>query len=336
MKNAYLVAIIAGCAAAALQAAALSPTLIGIVLFSLAPLPLFVTGFAFGPLPAAAGGAVGTLALMSAVNWQMGFVFALSAATAPVVLTWLALKHRPSASTAAHEGEVSAGGVQWYPEGRLVLWAAGLAVAVMLVTLLAGGGDLESLRGATAGIARHIGDMLVGKDPARTADVDAFVKVMVVLVPPAATLIWHVATMISLWLAARVVVLSNISLRPWAPFSALRFPRQSLWALAAAGLLVALDSFMATGASGGAWDLVGFTASLALGAMISAFVLLGLAVAHGLTAKFAGRAFILATMYLALILLQGVLMAPLVGLAIADLIFDLRGKAGGQAPTGTA
>ncbi len=336
MKNAYLVAIIAGCAAAALQAAALTPTLVGIVLFSLAPLPLFVTGFAFGPLPAAAGGLVGALALLAAVNWQMGFVFALSAATAPVVLTWLALKHRPSADTTAHEGEVSAGGVQWYPEGRLVLWAAGLAVAVMLVTLLAGGGGLQSLRTSTASMARHIGEMLVGNDSTRTADVDAFVEVMVVLVPPAATLIWHMATMICLWLAARVVVLSNISLRPWAPFSALHFPRESLWALAAAGLLVALDGVSTPGATGGLWAYVNFAAALALGAMISAFVLLGIAVVHGLTAKLAGRPFILATMYMALILLQGVLMAPLVGLAIADMIFDLRGRAGGHAPSGSA
>ncbi len=336
MKNPYLVAIIAGLAAAALQATIVAPSPIGILLFSIAALPLFVTGFAFGPLPAAAGGVVGTLALAGLLDWRMGFVFAVSAASAPVILTWIALKNRPAGGAAAVEGEASDGNAQWYPEGRLVLWAAGMGVAVMLATFLAGGGDLAALREATAGVARHIGEMLIQKDAARTAEIDSFVKIMVVLVPPVATIIWHLATMICLWLAARIVTVSNVSLRPWAPFSSLRFPRESLWALGGAGVIVAIDGFAgAGGMAGGLWGLIAFTASLALGAMISAFLLLGLAVAHALTADLNGRFFVLGTIYLALLLLQGLLIAPLVILAIADVIFDLRGRMAGRSPPGT-
>ena len=333
MKNAYLVAVIAGLAAAALQAAMLLPSLVGIVLFSLSSLPLFVTGFAYGPLPAAVAGLIGTLVLSAFANWQAGFIFLAMAAIAPVVLTWLALKHRRSDGTAAGEGEVTAAGLQWYPEGRLVLWAAGLAVALMLASFVAGGGDLEALRTATTGVARRIGELLTNNDPARIAEVDTFVRVMVVLVPPATTIIWHLATMICLWLAARIVAASNLGLRPWAPFASLRFPFASLWGLGGAGLLVMASGITGpSGASGGMAGLAGFAGSLALGAMTSAFMLLGLAVVHGLTTGLAGRGLILASLYLALVLLQGILLAPLVALAIADMVFDLRGRSGGPAP----
>jgi len=336
MKNPYLVAFMAGLAAAALQATLLVPSPIGILLFSLSSLPLFMTGFAFGPLPAVLAGLVGTGLLAGALGWQMGFVFAVSAAIAPVILTLLAFKHRPAAGVVPMEGEASDGNVQWYPEGRLVLWAAAIGVAVMFVSFLAGGGDLAALRNATAGIARHIGQMLAKNNDVAKGDIDAFVRVMVVLVPPAATAIWHLATMICLWLAARIVTMSDIGLRPWAPFSSLRFPLNSLWVLIALGAFMAMDAMWgAPAASGGPWGLVAFTGSLALGAMTSAFLLLGLAVAHALTAGLGAQFFVLGALYLALVLLQGVLFLPLVGLAVADMLFDLRGRVKGAGPPGS-
>lgn len=335
MKNPYLVAVMAGLAAAALQATLIVPSPVGIVLFSLSSLPLFLTGFAFGALAAGLAGLVGTAVLAGALGWQMGFVFAVSAAIAPVVLTFLALKHRPAAGVAPMEGEASDGHAQWYPEGRLVLWAAGVGVAVMLASFLAGGGDLAALRLATAGIARRIGQMLATNNDVAKGDIDAFVAVMVVLVPPAATVLWHLATMICLWLAAGIVTMSGIGLRPWAPFSALRFPRNSVWVLIALAALVVIDAkWGPPAASAGRWGLVAFTASLALGAMTSAFLLLGLAVAHALTAGLNGQFFVLGALYLALVLLQGVLFLPLVALAIADMLFDLRGRAQGARPPG--
>jgi len=335
MKNPYLVAVLAGLAAAALQATLLTPSPVGIVLFSLSSLPLFVVGFAFGPQPVGLAGTVGAVVLAALLGWQMGFVFAVSAAIAPVILTWMALKHRTAAGVVPMEGEASDGNVQWYPEGRLILWAAGIGVVVMLASFLAGGGDLAALRAATAGVARRIGQMLARNNDVAKTDIDAFVRVMVVLVPPAATIIWHLATMICLWLAARIVAASGIGLRPWAPFSALRFPHQSLWVLAGAAALVGADIVWGPVAtSTGAWGLIAFTGSLVLGAMTSSFLLLGLAVAHGLTAGLNGQFFVLGALYLALILLQGVLFLPLVVLAIVDMIFDLRGRMKGAAPPG--
>lgn len=336
MKNPYLVAIMAGLAAAALQATLIVPSPVGIVLFSLSSLPLFMTGFAFGPLPVVLAGLVGTSVLANALGWQMGFVFAVSAAVAPVILTFLALKHRPAAGAVPIEGEASDGTVQWYPEGRLVLWAVAIGVGVMLASFLAGGGDLAALRASTATIARHIGQMLVRNNDVTKGDIDAFVRVMVVLVPPAATVIWHLATMICLWLAARIVTMSGTGLRPWAPFSALRFPLNSLWILIGLIALMGIDAMWGPPAtSAGPWGLVTFTGSMALGAMTSAFLLLGLAVAHALTAGLNGQFFVLGALYLALVLLQGVLFLPLVGLGVADMLFDLRGRAKGASPPGT-
>jgi hypothetical protein len=330
MKNAYFVAVIAGLAAAALQAAMLVPSFIGIVLFSLAGLPLFVTGFAFGPPAAALAGLVGTAALTGLADWQTGLTFLATAGIAPIALTWLALKHRPAEAGTASEGEVTAAGVQWYPEGRLVLWAAGLVVVLMLASFAVGGGDLDALRTAIAGMARHIGELLTGNDPARSAEVDAFVAVLVVLLPPAATVVWHMTIMACLWLAAGIVTVSSLSLRPWAPFAALRFPSASLWGLGGAGLVMLVAGRL--GSDGGLADFISFVAALALGAMASAFALLGMAVVHGLTRDLAGRGLMIAALYMALVLLQGLLIAPLVALAVADMLFDLRTRVGRQAP----
>lgn len=323
MKNAYLVAVIAGLAAAALYATVGTPTVVGALLFNLAALPLFVAGLGFGVKAAAAGGLVGALALALANDWRIGLLFAATAAAAPVVLTSLALKHRQAAATPPREGEVTAGGLEWYPEGRIVLWAAALATALMVLTLLVGGGDAESFRAAIRDVAHRVGTMVAGEDAARAQDLAAFADLMVIVIPLAAAVMWHVATMACFWLAARIVTLSGSSLRPWAAFGAMRFPPTSVVALLAASLAALLPG------------LAGFAGSLALAAMTSAFMLLGLAVVHGLTAGIGGRGLILASLYVALLVLNWLLVPPLVALALADMVFGLRARANRPPPPAT-
>jgi hypothetical protein len=134
---------------------------------------------------------------------------------------------------------------------------------------------------------------------------------------------WHVATMACFWLAARIVTLSGSSLRPWAAFGAMRFPPTSVVALLAASLAALLPG------------IAGFAGSLALAAMASAFMLLGLAVVHGLTAGIGGRGLILASLYVALLVLNWLLVPPLVALALADMVFGLRARANRPPPPAT-
>jgi len=105
-----------------------------------------------------------------------------------------------------------------------------------------------------------------------------------------------------------------MSLRPWAPFASLTFPRRS--SLAVAALVVAS---MLPGTAG----LIG---SVYAAPLCAAFALLGLAVIHHLLRRHPARTSLLAGLYAALVLLSWLVVLPLIALGIVETGFKLRAR----------
>jgi hypothetical protein len=309
-----IIAIMAGLAAAALHASIVLLTPLSAMLFYLAPLPLFIVGLSFGPVSAAVGAAAGAAALAGFWGPKAGLFFVISSALGPVILCRLALISRKS-SGGRNEGEAVDRDTEWYPEGRLTLWTALLAGAVLTLVVLMVGPDAESFRATLKELATRFAEPILRDLPEQQRPGFAqMVDLLIIVAPAASAAAWFAAMTINLLLASRLVERRGISLRPWASFSSLAFPRRSSLAVAAFGALSLLP---------GTAGLIG---SVYLAPFCAAFAVLGLAVVHHLLINHPARISLLAGLYVALVLLSWLVVLPLVALGIVETGFNLRAR----------
>ncbi|MGI9484029.1 MAG: DUF2232 domain-containing protein [Hyphomicrobiales bacterium] len=319
-----LIGIIAGLAAAALYATVVTGAAIALLLFYIAPLPLFIVGLGWGAVSAFAGGIAGSLALSVAVDPKLGGVFAITVALAPVVLSHLALKSRP---LPADEGQPSPGD-EWYPEGRLVMWATGLAVVLVAATLfLTGTGPAqlnELLSEMMERMAALQGGTGVPDTPELQSSMKEFMKTASLFVPAISASVWIAATLLNMALASKVLSASGRNVRDWAPFRNLALPAGTEYAF----VIVVACAFLLTGTFG----LVAKTAAFSL---LTAVGILGLATIHYLVKDFPTRVMILTGLYALLFVIPGIGVFPVLAMGFGELIFGLRARkqsSGGSTP----
>ena len=304
-----LVALGAGASSALLFASMLSGSVAAVALFYLSPLPILIAAMGWSHwagLVAALIAAAGLLTL----GIYPAIAFLVSAGLPAWWLGYLALLARPAGP---------AGELEWYPVGRLVLWAAALAALMVLIALAQFGSDLTSMqdtlhrafeRMLRARMRIPAGETLTVPG---VSDPEWLVETMVAVLPPAATVVAAVTQIFNLWLAARIVQTSGRLTRPWPDLAAMRFPPVTAVALAAA----VGASFLP--------GVVGFAAALPAASLLLAYAVLGFAVMHGLTRHLPSRAIVLGGVYAAVAILGWpVLLMTLLGLL--DSAFDLRAR----------
>jgi hypothetical protein len=302
MVQIVLMGLGAGAATALLFASIASGSLLAFSLFYLAPLPILIVGLGWSHWAALIAGAVaaGLLAIEGIV---VSLVFLIGIALPAWRLAYLALLARPTDD-----------GPEWYPAGRLVLWAAAISALIAGAVLISLGSDAASLR-ATLHDAFQIHFSGLMGEVEKPEDAARLIDLMVTIFPMAAGASMLIVTLFNLWLAGRIVRTSGRLARPWPSLPGMRFPVLAPVALAAATAGALLP------------DLAGIASSALAAALMMAHVLLGLAVIHTLTAGLSARGLILGSVYAAL-LLFGRIMLPLllVGLlGIAEALFDVRG-----------
>lgn len=328
MLHFALIGIGAGAAAALLFASVISGSWLSIGLFYLAPLPLMIAGLGWSHWSALIGALFGATALGLMFGTVYMLAFLAGAGLSSWWLTYLAMLARPVASGAPAEGPSEAS-LEWYPPGRLVVWAASLAALIVVAAIPNFGLDGESfragLRSAMTGLLRAE----TGGAPDQPLSLpginnpQAVIDFMVVVIPPAAAVLATVASLLNLWLAGRVVKFSGRLTRPWPDLSAMTFPPSVAIVLAIA---VTLSFF------GG---LVGIIAGLLSASLTIAYAVLGFAVLHAITRGMNVRPFLLGSVYGAVIVFGWpVLALSLLGLvdAAAGLRTRLARRRGPPAP----
>jgi hypothetical protein len=319
MMQIVLIGLGAGTAAALLFASAVSGSTLAMLLLLLASLPILIVALGWSHWAGliAAATAAACLAVVSA-DLLVAFLFGVGLPA--WWLGYLTLLARPAPPPHGHE---------WYPVGRLVLWAAGINALIVGTTLLSFGGDLASLRSALRTMLDNPLNDAVGAQLRNPDEVARLVDMMVTFVPAAAAASLTLSSVVNLWLAGRIVRISGRLKRPWPLLSDMRLPS---FAPAALGAAVA-GSFLP--------DLIGIASSALAASLMIVHVLLRLAVIHTLTLGLNGRGFILGSVYAALLLFSWPIRWPLlfIGLlGITDALFDLRGliarrRAPPRAPT---
>lgn len=307
MVQIALIGIGAGIAAALLFASIASGALISIVSFYLAPLPILIVALGWSHWVGLIAALVGTASLAAAFSSYLFLAFLLGIGLPAWWLSYLALLARPVATPAGAR-------LEWYPVGRLVIWAAILSALIVVAVLLTLGGSEESvhseLRRGFEKMLRQRGTPLeIPTIPDRDRRLDALVSAA----PPAAAVSITFIYVISLWLAGRIVKVSNRLRRPWPDLSEIRFPPYAL-ALFAAAVVGTMLTNLAGIASGA------FAASLAM-----AYAMLGFAVLHAVTRGMNTRGLVLTIAYAAAVLIWPVVIL-VAFLGLAESAFDIRNR----------
>jgi len=310
-----LVGIGAGVAAALLFASVTSGVWVSIPLFYLAPLPIMIAGLGWSHWAALIASLTGALTLGTVFGIVFLFAFLAGAGLPAWWLGYLAMLARPV--TVHDSGGQQAGSLEWYPPGRLVMWAAFLATLVVIVAIPNFGTDAESFR---AGLRAALNAILRAEISAPAdgpsgmpARADRLIEFLVSAIPLAAAVLATITNLFNLWLAARIVKFSGRLTRPWPELADLRFPPLLTAALAFAVALSFVDG------------LLGIVAGIASAALLLAYGVLGFAVLHAITRGLQVRPFLLGLAYAA-VLLIGWPMLALCLLGLIDAAFDLRGR----------
>jgi hypothetical protein len=303
----------AGLVSALLFAVVITGSPLGMALSYVAPLPILIAALGWNHRSGLLAAAIGGAALGFLLRPTTGLAFAVGSGLPAWWIGYLALLGRaadPVAPSDAPRPNV-APTIEWYPIGRLLLWIALTAAAVILIGSLAlGRGDPAAYRSlltrAMETFLRSGEELGAGNPIPRTGmEGGRFVRVLIALVPAIAASVFCLFFMLNTWLAAKAVAISGRLPRPWPYLPATRMPASAV-VLLFAGMAAAF-----------APDFVGIAGASLAGALAMAFALQGLALLHHLTQGKPGRTGLLIGTYLLTIFFGGTIL-PL--MAVAGLV----------------
>jgi hypothetical protein len=298
--------------AVAFASATTGPLLVRFLLFFVTPLPLALAGLGWSLQTAVVAALTAALLVGLAAGPLVGLLFAVYQAVPVVLLTYLALLSRTVPA-----GPGAMGPIEWYPPGRLVLWAAAISGVLSIASFAVLGAEIDDVRKAIGEfidktLRSDLPDMAGGPASLTEGEIKSLADATLAVLPAASAMSWMASLLFNLWLAARVTLASGQLARPWPDLAAIDFPRGTALVFALALLATALGGQAALAAS-----------SLA-GVLFLAYVLLGLAIIHYTTRGRSWRPFALWALYAALFLINvwiGILVAIL---GLADTILQLR------------
>jgi hypothetical protein len=311
-----MIAIGAGAAAALLFASLTTGSMLSVILFYLAPLPVMIAGLGWSHWAALIAGAFGSLAVATVFGGMLFLTFLVGIGLPAWWLCYLSALARPV--PAAVEGGQPT--LEWYPAGRLVLWAAlAGALFAILVSLSMANFALgaDAFRSALGAAFSQLFGFKAGADGATALpglrNPARFVELLVTVVPPGAAVAATATNLFNLWIAGRVVKFSGRLARPWPDIPAMTFPP-----LAAAGLAAAVGLSLTGG-------MLAILASIVGAALVMAYGVLGFAVLHAITRGQSSRPFLIGGVY-ASVLVFGWPLLLLSLLGLVDTFFGLRAR----------
>lgn len=317
----YYLGLAAGLVSAIVFASATTgPLPLRVLLFFISPLTIYIAGLALGWRAAATGAVAGAVFMaLAATSPFAAFAFLACEALPAVALTHLAGLYRDSGPLKGPRD------VEWYPVGRIVMWAALIGAGLAAITILSVVGDrdalLASLKTAAGNfISKQMPDG-AGRAPLDDAELTQIATMTLNLLPAMSAISWTAGHLLNLWLAARVTLASGYLLRPWPDLAATWLPVRLPAVLAAALVATALAD-----------GVPRFIAAALTGALFLAYLLQGLAIVHYTTRGSAWRAFVLSALYAVLILLNAVVPLLVAMLGLAETVRPMRKFPPGPGP----
>lgn len=317
MYSYLFIGLMAGIASSILFVSGSVGTSLSLLLYILAPLPLFICGLGWGAVSAAVGAIAGAVVCALVSNLMGAGVFLGTIAVLPVVLSHFALMSRARADDDDDDDDAPAATPaqrDWYPFGNLLLGIAGFAALLASVFVIFVMPATPELQTALELICDQLLSQnaelkaKLGGDEAVTRMATMFIETL----PATFAAYTFVTSTVNLWLASKIIHASGRGIRPAFAMAPLAYP-----VLAAAALVVALSLTFTSG-------FVHTLALAASAALAMAFMLLGLVVIHALVPQTPARAVVLPLVYVALVVLLSYAYQGLALLGLAETIFGIR------------
>jgi hypothetical protein len=305
MAQLLLIGIGAGAATALLFASVASGSLISVLLFYLAPLPILIAALGWSHWAALVAAVFASAGLAAIFGPFLFMAFLIGIGLPAWWLGYLALLARPT-------GEQPPNDIEWYPAGNLALWAAILGALVVIAALINFGASEDGFRTALRnGVERVL--RLQTRAPKDAPDINRLVDFLMLALPPAAAVLTTITNVLNLWLASRVVAVSGRLKRPMPDLAAMQFP---FYAPLLTGAAIAA-SFLP--------GQIGTFAGVLAASLLMAYGLLGFAVLHNISRGVNARVLLLGSAYVSVLVLGWpVLLLMLLGLT--DTMFNIRGR----------
>jgi hypothetical protein len=277
-----LIGLGAGAASALLFASVASGSPLAFVLANFAQLPIMLAAIGWTHHAGIAAVFVACAGLALFTGSTVTIAFLLGIGLPAWWIGYLALLARPGADPDS---------VEWYPVGRIVVWAAIAAALVIAITLLRYGLDAGQIE---AGIRRELERALrfLSGTPSGgplalpgVKDPDRLIDVLVLVVPPLKATALTATSLLNLWLAALIVRVSGRLKRPWPQIAQMTYPPFAPMVLA-----VAVAGTFLPGA-------IGIVSGIFSASLLLAYALLGFAVLHAVTVGLNGRSFLITGVY---------------------------------------
>jgi hypothetical protein len=317
MVQTVLVGAGAGATAALLFAVA-SGTALSLLLALLAPLPILIVALGWSSVAGIVASISAAAMLAASLGFPTSLGFLLGVGAPASWLGYLSLLARP-----AHNGAAS--NLEWYPTGRLVLWAAVLGTVMVVVSLMITlGTEWPTFQAGLRKVTEEIVELQAraGRDPAAVERLTTkeMIDALTATLPGAVAVFATLINCFNLWLAGRIVHVSGRLRRPWPDLPAMQLPPLAPAILAASLVGLWLPEFAS------------FIAASFAASLITVFTFVGLAVMHAITRGIASRPLMLAALYVSIVPLAGLplLLASLLGLA--ESVLNIRARVAASRP----
>jgi hypothetical protein len=313
MAQILLVGVGAGIASALLFASIISGALLSLFLFYLAPLPIMIAALGWSHWSALIAALVAAAGLALGLSSYLFMAFLIGIGLPAWWLSYLALLARPVETPAGQT-------LEWYPVGRLVIWAAIIGSLVVIAVLLTLGQTEEAVRGELRRAFETLLRRSVTSEARNLSDYSQRIDALVAIAPPTAAVSVTFINALLLWLAGRIVIMSGRLRRPWPDVAQMSFPPVAPVLLAAAATGVLLASRL---------GLLGMISGIVAASLATAYAILGFAVLHSITRGFNARGLVLGLAYVTVVLIWPVLVLIAL-LGLADAAFDIRDRLTGK------
>ena len=294
-KNPVIAGLAAGGVAALLYLSLATGSAMGLILFYIAPLPGFIAGFGWGAKAARIAALAGTFLILASLGITPAMAYAASLAVPSVIIVHYAFLYRAFDGSPDNDEGKDNPEIEWYPVGHLVLIVALYGGFLAMVTIFLLGPSYEAY---LAKIGTELDFMFSKATEAglfkkmKPDQLEQYKQMIQSILPASTAVLWSLFVLINMWLAARIVHVSELMKRPWPDLSRIEFPPNTTYALI---VLLVLAVILP--------GLGGLVLSAYAGALMMAFLLLGLAVVHYTTRPYPARGLILFGTYVALIII---------------------------------
>ncbi len=306
--NQILIGIGAGLTAALLYASASTLSPLALLLFYLGPLPIFLSALGWGRTTGFAAGITAGLGLVVVQSPAAAALFVFSVVLPAIVLAHLARLARNNQD----------GTSEYYPVGRLLLWAAMMSAAITVSTTLFLGIGVKEI----TVVVNQMIEQLVITQPELAKNQDALnslAGLIARIIPPVSSVSWAVALIFNLWVSGRILKYSDRLPRSWPNLHHVTVPPRLHFVLGAAVALSFVDG------------VIGFTAVIVAACLAMVYFFVGLSVIHYLLLGQNIRPFVLGVGYGALVFLTVPLsfmpLLSVAGVGLAEVHLKFRARA---------